>query len=193
MKMRTTKRMEKIDYVLQHRQPTLTVIIANIGNEHNVSAIYRTCDALGVMNIHLYYTHTPFPHIGNSVSASSRKWVTTHRHRQPESLRNALSGFQILATQCSPHARSIHEYSYTLPTALLFGNEHNGVDEELLPYTDGAVYIPMYGMVQSFNVSVAAGILLYECVRQREQAGMYNSMQISQECFTLYKSEWVEK
>ena len=193
MKERSPDRIEKIEYVLRHRQPTLTVIIANIGNEHNVSAIYRTCDALGIMDIHLYYTHTPFPRISSAISASSCKWMRTHRYNDARSLREALPKFQILTTQCSPHARSIREYSYTVPTALLFGNEHAGVDEELLPYTDGEVYIPMYGMVQSFNVSVAVGILLYECVRQREELGMYDTMQLSEESFYRYKEEWLGK
>lgn len=193
MKERSAERKEKIEYVLAHRQPTLTVIIANIVNEHNVSAIYRTCDAFGIMDIHLYYTHSPFPSISKTTSASSSKWVRTHRHSTPLSIRESLSGFQILATQCSRQSRSIREYCYTKPTALLFGNEHSGVDEELLPYTDGEVYIPMYGMVQSFNVSVAVGILLYECVRQREECGMYAQKQLSDEEFNSTKKEWLAK
>lgn len=193
MKERTSHRIEKIKNVLEHRQPTLTVILANIGNEHNVSAIYRTCDALGVLGVHLYYTHTPFPSIGNTVSASSRKWVETYRHSTAESLRESLINFQILATKCSPQARPMGFYNYTKPTALLFGNEHSGVDEELLPYTDGEVYIPMYGMVQSFNVSVAVGILLSECVRQRQENGMYNNRQLSNDSYNMYMEKWIEK
>ena len=193
MKERTNSRVEKVEYVLEHRQPTLTVIIANIANEHNVSAIYRTCDAFGVMDIHLYYTHTPFPKISRTTSASSSKWVRTHKHDSPASIREALPNFQILSTQCSPQARPLRQYSYTQPTAILFGNEHDGVDKELLPYTDGEVYIPMYGMVQSFTVSVAAAIVLYECVRGREDSGMYATRQLSEEEFSYYREEWLKK
>lgn len=80
---------------------------------------------------------------------------------------------QVLATSCSPSARPLRHWDFTRPTAIILGNEHSGVEQELLQMADGELYIPMYGMIQSFNVSVAAAIILSEAARQREAAGMY--------------------
>lgn len=192
-KKRTPQRHAKIQNVLRHRQTTLTIVLANLHDAHNVSAVYRTCDACGVLQIHLYYTNQAFPKIARKTSASAYKWIQTVRHTTPTSLRTALHGFQLLATSCSDTARSFRSYDYTKPTAIILGNEHNGVDPELLPIADGEVYIPMYGMVQSFNVSVAAAFLLSECVRQREETGMYTTPQLSDAVYQELYADWLER
>ena len=120
----------------------------------------------------------PFPSLSRKTSASARKWVETLRHDSREELMKALraGGFQVLATSCTPEAKPVAEYDFTRPTAIIMGNEHAGVSEELLPLVDGEAYIPMYGMIQSFNVSVAAALMLAEASRQRKLAGMYERM-----------------
>ena len=171
----TPAREARIRQVLSWRQKDLTLVLANIHDPHNVSAIYRSCDAFGVSRVHLYYTDTPFPVLGAKSSASARKWVESVRHKNAESLLEQLrgEGMRIYATSCSSVARPVEEYDFTLPTAIIMGNEHKGVDSALAAMVDGEVYIPMYGMIQSFNVSVAAAILLAEASRQRKLAGMY--------------------
>lgn len=169
--------------------------MANVHDPHNVSAVYRSCDAFGVAQVHLYYTDTPFPHLGEKTSASARKWVETVRHQTREDLVSSLKsqGMQILATACSPDARPMRTWDLTRPTAIIMGNEHRGVDPELAEIADGEIYIPMHGMIQSFNISVAAAILLSEASRQREDAGMYSSPTYSQAEYDEKLALWLQK
>lgn len=191
----TERRRAKIERVLGWRQKDLTLVLANIHDPHNVSAIYRSADAFGVAGLHLYYTDTPFPELGKKSSASARKWVDSIRHRTVEELHAALrlGGHQILATSCTPEARPLGEYDFTRPTAIIMGNEHSGVPAELAPIVDGEVYIPMYGMIQSFNVSVAAAIILSEASRQRVAAGMYARPTYSEDEYAARLGVWLEK
>lgn len=192
---RTTQRLEKLERVLSLRQKDLTLVLANIHDPHNVSAIYRSCDAFGVPRVHLYYTDTAFPTLGASSSASARKWVDTVRHKDKESLMSAMraEGMQVLATSCTPKAKPLQEYDLVRPTAIIMGNEHRGVDTELVDAVDGEVYIPMYGMIQSFNVSVAAAVILSEASRQRRLAGKYDSPTYSEEEYATILARWAEK
>ena len=190
---RTPERKQRMREVLEHRQPDLTLVLANIHDPHNVSAIYRSCDAFGVQAVHLYYTNTAFPVLSGKSSASARKWVESVRHADAESLRAGLAGMQILATMCAPSAKPLREWDFTRPTAIIMGNEHSGVDESLLPLASGQLYIPMHGMIQSFNVSVAAAIILAEAARQREDAGMYATPRFAADELDAKLSNWLEK
>lgn len=189
----SSRRREKLERVLGHRQGDLTLVLANIHDSHNVSAIYRSADAFGVAGLHLYYTDTPFPTLGRKSSASARKWVDTTRHPDKASLMQSLTGHQVLATSCSPVAKPVGEFDFTRPTAVIMGNEHSGVPQELVDSVDGEVYIPMYGMIQSFNVSVAAALILYEASRQRVLAGMYDKPWYDPETYTEKLARWIEK
>ena len=191
----TPEREAKIRRVLALRQKSLTLVLANIHDPHNVSAIYRSCDAFGVPKVHLYYTDTPFPVLGAKSSASARKWVYSVRHKDAADLMSALrkDNMRVYATSFSAAARPVGKLDLTMPTAFIMGNEHRGVDEALIPMTDGEVYIPMYGMIQSFNVSVAAAILLSEASRQRREAGMYDTPAYSEEELADLYTEWTSK
>lgn len=191
----TAEREAKIRRVLALRQKDLTLILANIHDPHNVSAIYRSCDAFGVAEVHLYYTNTAFPTLGAKSSASARKWIRTLRHNDMGSLVSAVKAqnMRILATSCSPAAKPLFELDLTLPTAIVMGNEHSGVDPEFTPHVDDEVYIPMYGMIQSFNVSVAAALLLAEASRQRRAAGKYTTPTYSEDELAAIYAQWSEK
>lgn len=189
----TSRRREKLERVLAQRQGDLTLVLANVHDPHNVSAIYRSADAFGVVGIHLYYTDTPFPQLGRKSSASARKWVESYRHPDRTALMAALAGHQVLATSCSAAARPLSDYDFTRPTAIIMGNEHSGVPPELAGDVDGEVYIPMYGMIQSFNVSVAAALLLYEASRQRVLAGMYAEPWYDPQTYNEKLARWMEK
>lgn len=191
----TARRKARLMEVLAHRQPDLTLVLANIHDPHNVSAIYRSCDAFGVSQVHLYYTNTPFPALGRKTSASARKWVETARHKTSADLLEALhgQGMQILATSFTEKARPLREWDFTRPTAVIMGNEHSGVEPELLQAADGELYIPMYGMIQSFNVSVASAIILAEAARQREAAGMYAAPRLDEASLADKLEEWLDK
>ena len=195
MRSMTERRRARIEQVLRHRQKDLTLVLANIHDPHNVSAIYRSCDAFGVASVHLYYTTCAFPALSKKTSASARKWVDTVRHDDRESLFVALRArpCQVLATSCTPSARPVGDYDFTKPTAIIMGNEHAGVPEELIPHVDGEVYIPMFGMIQSFNVSVAAALMLAEASRQRREAGMYERMSWTNVEYAERLALWLEK
>ena len=177
----TPRRRARLLEVLRHRQNDLTLVLANIHDPHNVSAIYRSCDAFGLSRVHLYYTNTPFPTLGRKTSASARKWVESERHKNSADL---------MRTET---ARPLRTWDFIRPTAVIMGNEHSGVEEELLSLADGQLYIPMYGMIQSFNVSVAAAIILAEAARQREGAGMYDSFRLSETALEAKLEEWLKK
>lgn len=191
----TPRRKARFREVISHRQPDLTLVLSNIHDPHNVSAIYRSCDAFGVSEVHLYYTDTPFPALGRKSSASARKWVDSVRHKDKDALLSHLrgQGYQILATSCSPSAKALRQWDFVRPTAVIMGNEHSGVSEDLLACADGHLYIPMYGMIQSFNVSVAAAIILAEAARQREDVGMYASPRLSEETLEARLADWLER
>lgn len=191
----TPEREAKIRRVLELRQKDLTLVLSNIHDPHNVSAIYRSCDAFGVHKVHLYYTDTAFPVLGAKSSASARKWVQTVRHKDMDSLMTALKAdnLKVYATSCTPEAKTVGELDLTQPTAFVMGNEHRGVDNEFAAHVDGEVFIPMYGMIQSFNVSVAAAILLAEASRQRRVAGMYDTPTFSEEELHALYEEWAQK
>ena len=191
----TARRKARFLEVLSHRQPDLTLVLANIHDPHNVSAIYRSCDAFGVSRVHLYYTNTAFPALGRKTSASARKWVETVRHKTSEEMMTELrgQGMQVLATSFTEKARPMRDWDFTRPTAVIMGNEHSGVEPELLAAADGEVYIPMYGMIQSFNVSVASAIILAEAARQREAAGMYATPRYDAATLETRLGEWLEK
>ena len=189
----TSRRRARLREVLCRRQPDLTLVVANIHDPHNVSAMYRTCDAFGVMAVHLYYTDTPFPALGRKTSASARKWVESHRHDDIASLAAALRGRQVLATSCESRARPLGDWDFTKPTAIVMGNEHSGVAPELLSLASGLLHIPMYGMIQSFNVSVAAAIILAEAARQRAAAGMYAAARMGEDELEARLAAWLAK
>lgn len=195
MRDMTDRRRAKLEKVLRQRQKGLTLVMDNVWDPHNVSAIYRSCDAFGVPEVHLYYSRCAFPLLSRKTSASAFKWVDTVRHSSREDLMAALhgQGMQVLATSCSPESRPLIEYDFTRPTAIIMGNEHSGVSPELVADVDGEVYIPMYGMVQSFNVSVASALMLAEASRQRALAGMYGESGWTDEEYARRLDAWLEK
>lgn len=193
--VRSPRRLEKIARVLAHRQPGLTVVMENVHDPHNVSAIFRTCDAVGIMNVELVYTVEKFPRIGKKSSSSANKWVGHRRHGSIEECYAVLrgGGFRILATRVGRGGCSIYDLDLTEGTAFVFGNEHRGVSDEAARLADECVEIPMFGMIESLNVSVAAGVCLYEALRQRLVAGMLDAAQLSPELLAAIASAWREK
>lgn len=192
---RSEERIKRVRRVLSRRQPDLCLVLANIHDPHNVSAILRSCDAFGVMRAHLYYTVEKFPALGHKSSASARKWVETVRHADAGEMIGSLraAGLQVLGTAFDETARPLPEWDLARPTAIIFGNEHRGLDPELAALVPDRAYIPMSGMVQSLNVSVAAAITLYEAWRQRSARGMYAAPALAPEVLEAMVREWCEK
>jgi len=167
--MKSERRIERLSYALRHTQRDLTVVLENIHDPHNVSAILRTCDAVGVRKVNLVYTSEIFPSIGKKSSASANKWVERKKFRSVGDCYRSLreEGFTIAASAVKSGSVSLYELDLTGRVALVFGNEHRGVTDEASASADVRFQIPMHGMIQSLNVSVACAVSLYECLRQR--------------------------
>lgn len=191
----TEARKVRLLSVLEKRQPDLTLVLNNIHDPHNVSAILRSCDAFGVFGVHLYYTRESFPALANSSSGSAKKWVELTRHRDAGTMISALrgQGMQIVGTGFGPSARPVMEVDFTLPTAVVMGNEHRGMDPDVRQHVPDEIYIPMFGMVQSLNVSVAAAAILYEAMRQRRAAGMYDRCAWSETEREALYADWCKR
>jgi tRNA (guanosine-2'-O-)-methyltransferase len=190
---RTEKRTEKIKWVISKRQPSLKVVLENIHDPHNVSAIFRTCDAAGVPEVSLIYNLEKFPKIGKKSSASAFKWVEREKYKSVDECYKNLKakGFKIYASSVSENAKTLFELDFTKKTAIVFGNEHRGLSKEAQELADEKFFIPMFGMVQSLNVSVSAAIVLYEALRQRLQKGMYNESEFSKEELEMKIQNWI--
>ncbi len=173
----------------------MRVVIENVHDPHNVSAIFRTCDAAGIPIVSLIYNIESFPKIGKKSSASAFKWIKRERYKKVESCYNKLreNGFRIYASQLSEDAKNLYDLDYTGKTAIVFGNEHRGISDEASELADERFLIPMYGMVQSLNVSVSAAVTIYEALRQRKQKGMYTKPLYSSEEIESLVQEWSKK
>lgn len=193
--LRSSRRLEKIRQVLARRQPGLTVVMENIHDPHNVSAVFRTCDAVGVKRVELLYSIEKFPRIGRKSSSSANKWLEHRRHTSVDECFRTLreEGFRVYATHLGQDAVSLYDLDLTQKVALVFGNEHRGVSEEAAGNADAKFQIPMLGMIQSLNVSVAAAVSLYEALRQRLACGAFNRPALSKEELDALYEEWTRR
>ena len=168
------QRYARIREMLARRQPDLTVCMEQVHKPHNVSAIIRTADAVGVHEVHAIWPSNRMSTMA-SAAAGSNSWVEVKTHRTIQDAVSQLKsgGMQILATHLSDNAVDFREIDYTRPTCILMGQEKTGITPQALELADQDIIIPMIGMVQSLNVSVASALILYEAQRQRQNAGMY--------------------
>lgn len=182
----------KVDSVLERRQPDLTVLAEQLHKPRNFSAIVRTCDAVGINEIHAVPGDEGLK-VHWKTSQGAEKWIGVCPH---ESLEEAVGhlkqrGFALIAAHMSAEALDYREIDYTRPTALVLGTELFGVSDEALAASDAQVRIPMQGMTQSLNVSVACAIVLYEALRQREASGMYGANQLAAGVRDKQRFEWL--
>ena len=174
------QRQKKIRDLIARRQIHFTVILENVSDPHNIGAVLRSCDAVGIHEIFLIYTDPKYSSrftLGKRASSGARKWVDVFQFDNiPEAIQSIrLKGYdQIWATRIVPGSKNLYEMDLTGNIALLFGNEHLGVSEEAATHADGNFIIPQVGMVQSLNISVACAVALYEGFRQRRLKGYYD-------------------
>lgn len=177
----TPERLQRINQMLDHRQPDLTVCMEGVHKNHNLAAVVRTCDAIGVSDVHAVWKNEQMRVSGGS-AAGSQNWVNVHNYSQTKDAIGELKkqGMQVLVTNLSESAIDFREVDYTKPTAVILGQEKFGASETALKLADQDIIIPMVGMVQSLNVSVACSVVLYEAQRQRQLAGMYDKATINE-------------
>jgi tRNA (guanosine-2'-O-)-methyltransferase len=192
----TPERQQRIETVLSKRHNTITVILENVHDPHNISAVMRTADAIGCKEIFVINTkiarHEKW---GSKSSSSAHKWLQVH---QFDNLATGIAAVRqqynsIYATHLSSSAISLYELPLTQSIALAFGNESIGLSDEFLALTDGNFIIPQVGMIQSLNISVACAISLYEGMRQKLVAGDYNNMQLSTQHQAELISYWEQQ
>ena len=189
----TPERNDRLTAVLNKRQPDLTVVLENVFDPHNISAVMRTCDAVGIQDIYILNSKIP-PHKkwGAKSSSSAAKWLTIHQFT------NAVECFtelrkhfkKIYTTHLSTDAVGLHQLNLTEPVALVFGNEHSGVSEEIIAMADGNFIIPQVGIIKSLNISVACAVSLYEAYRQKMNAGHYDTVKLEGEKLETIRNEW---
>lgn len=188
----TLRRRERIRDVLARRQPDLALIAEHVHKPHNLSAVLRSCDAVGIGTVHAVNPTGGVPTY-NATSASAEKWVEVLVHASVEGAVTAVrrQGLRVYAAHLSSEAVDYREVDYTAPCALLLGNEREGVTPEAAALADAHVIIPMLGMVQSLNVSVAAAVILFEAQRQRLAAGLYTSARLPEEELAALEERWL--
>ena len=175
------ERLQRITNLVKQRQFDLTVVLENVHDAHNIGAVMRSCDCVGIKEIYVLYSSDRLNEneliIGKRTSAGARKWVDVLYFENTKTCFEAVKSKydQVLGTHLSKEAKSLYELDLNKSTALVFGNEHRGISEEALKYLDGNFIIPQFGMVESLNISVACAVSLYEAARQRNAQNRYEN------------------
>jgi tRNA (guanosine-2'-O-)-methyltransferase len=184
------ERLEKMKRVLNTRQCNLRVFMDYVYSPHNLSAIVRSCDAVNVGK--LYYRHQKKIKLNNEISIGAHKWIFSEYVEDIENFYSSLKkeGYQIVVSMLDDSSIDFRKIDYTIPTLIVLGNEVDGVSQESIKWADKKIIIPMYGMSQSLNVSVANAVILYEAQRQREKKGMYNTPQCPKDLIEKTLKKW---
>ncbi len=189
----TPERYNRLTAVLNKRQPDLTVVLENVFDPHNVSAVMRTCDAVGIQDVYILNDRIP-PHRkwGYRSSSTAAEWLTIHQFDDAEKcfaeIRNGFD--KIYTTHLSNDAANVFNLDLTQSCALVFGNETFGVSDHILKYSDGNFMIPQVGIIKSLNISVACAVTLYEAFRQKNLKGHYDALKMQGQMLEEIKTKW---
>lgn len=199
------ERLQRLEQILQHRTRHLTVLLENVFHDQNASACLRTVECFGLQDVHVIDSYNEF-RPNREVALGASKWLTFHRYAaeidgktdcpkqtQQEACFRSLrkQGYRILATSPCPSSLPIHEVDINQPTAIVFGTEQTGVSQEAIDDADGLIHIPMNGFTESFNISVAVGIILQHLIQQLHNSDI--PWQISPEEQQALLLQWVKK
>ncbi|TAD86512.1 MAG: RNA methyltransferase [Bacteroidetes bacterium] len=189
----TPARHARLTHVLNHRQPNLTLVLENVFDPHNISAVMRTADAVGIQEIFVVNTRMPaHKKWGSKSSSSAAKWLTIHQFDHLETCMAAVrKSYQIVyTTHLAQNSVSVYDLNLTQSVALVFGNEHSGCSSEIVALSDGNFIIPQVGIIQSLNISVACAVTIYEAYRQKTLAGHYNSPALAPTAYAELMAQW---
>ncbi|MBK7554293.1 MAG: RNA methyltransferase [Flavobacteriales bacterium] len=184
------------DRIAPERMRHVTVVLEDIYQSHNASAVVRTCDLLGVQDIHVIENRNKYT-LNPDVTLGSSKWVDLHRWREgPQNTLDCIlalkaKGYRIAAT--SPHGNSVElkDLDLSTPIAFCFGTELEGLSKELLAAADTRVRIPMHGFTESYNISVSAAIVLFTVTERLRMSNV--EWKLSAEEIIELKLEWARK
>jgi tRNA (guanosine-2'-O-)-methyltransferase len=188
----SNRRFQRLAEVLDQRQPDLTVVMDNVHKPHNLAAIARTCDAVGILEAHAVSSRSSI-RLSQKAAGGCKRWVNIKTHQTIQDAYNHLRqrGFNIYAAHFDQRARDFRQFDYTLPTAIVVGAELDGISTTAVDHCDGTIIIPMVGLVQSLNVSVATALILFEAQRQRQEAGMYSLPRLDCHTHKRLLFEWL--
>ena len=189
----TPERYQRLMQVLNKRQNNLAVVLENVFDPHNISAVMRSCDAVGIQDIYVLNSKIPrHKKWGAKSSSSAAKWLTIHQFTDTGAciaeIRTKYK--KILTTHLSSDAEEIYNMDLTRSVALVFGNEHAGVSDEIRALSDGNFIIPQVGIIKSLNISVACAVTIYEAFRQKKRAGHYDQPGLPETRFNNLLNEW---
>jgi tRNA (guanosine-2'-O-)-methyltransferase len=187
----TPERIAKLRHALRRRQPDLTVLADSVNKSHNVAAILRSADAVGILHIHGIST-TGAMRRHHMIAGGVKNWVDLTLHPSSEVALAALraGGWKLVAAHAGPNARDFRDVDYTAKVAVVLGAELVGPSQAALEQADVHVAIPMQGLGTSVNVSVAGAVILFEAQRQRLAAGFYEESRLTPEEFDRTLFEW---
>ncbi|WP_235296014.1 TrmH family RNA methyltransferase [Portibacter marinus] len=188
----TEQRANKIKDLASRRQLDLAVVLENVHDPHNIGAVMRTCDAVGIPRMYMIVTDARVwekIELGINASSGARKWVDVFVYDDCRRCFNDIRQHcnKIIGTHLSTSSTSLYDVDFLESTAIVFGNEHSGLSEEVIKQLDGNFVIPQFGMVQSLNISVACAVSCYEALRQRVEAGIYENHEMSVEQKALHQ------
>jgi tRNA (guanosine-2'-O-)-methyltransferase len=193
----TENKRNKFEQVLEQRTRHLTVVLEDIYQPHNASAVIRTADCFGIQDIHVVENNNRFT-LNPNVSVGASKWTTLHRYnrREEDNLQHCVdalkqNGYSIIAT--TPHRDDVELQDLPIdkPLALAFGTEETGLTPEFLEKADGFVKIPMVGFTESFNISVSVSLVLYELSNRLRASNM--NWTLSEEEKRELRLTWLRK
>jgi tRNA (guanosine-2'-O-)-methyltransferase len=189
----TEQRFNRLTSVINHRQPDLTIVLENVFDPHNISAVMRTCDAVGIQDVYILNNRIP-PHKkwGNKSSSTASQWLTIHQFTDVEKcFEEVRRKYQnVYASHLGENSVDVYEMNFTESVALIFGNETFGVSDEIRKYADGDFIIPQVGIIKSLNISVACAVTLYEAFRQKNQHGHYDKSRLPDADLDKLKDQW---
>ena len=187
----TPERFAKLKEILDRRQPDLTVLMDEIHKPQNIAALKRTCDAVGASRLHGVSADRQIRR-HHGIAGGTRRWVETVVHPDmPGAVAELKSqGMTIYAAHWSDRAIDFREADFTVPSAILLGAERVGVSTTAAELADVHITLPMLGMVESLNVSVAGAVILYEAMQQRERAGLYAHSRMQEQEYRKTLFEW---
>jgi tRNA (guanosine-2'-O-)-methyltransferase len=189
----TPQRHDRLSSVLDKRQPDLTVVLENVFDPHNISAVMRTCDAVGIQDVYILNNRIP-PHKkwGYRSSSTAAEWLTIHQFTDAEKCFAEIRRLyqKIYSTHLADDSVEVFGLDLTQSVALVFGNETFGVSEDIRAYSDGNFIIPQVGIIKSLNISVACAVTLYEAFRQKQVKGHYLQPRMPEGDLRNLRADW---
>lgn len=191
-KIITPNKQEMFDRIAAQRTKHITIVLENVYQEHNASAVLRSCDCFGIQELYIIEKNNQYK-VQRDIALGAGRWVDMYNYDKGDNVTKECltdlksKGYKIVAT--SPHTeKTINEIDLSQPMAFVFGTERNGISEEVIDYADELVKIPMYGFTESFNISVSVALVL-NTIRTRLEASDLHWKLTKQELIDL-KIKW---